>query len=168
MQSFRLLALCAVALFSINLAQAADMSAAEEWLIKAQIKELSDSYGIHRDNNDHDGYANTFAEDGELILYGNVSKGRDEIRARAANASDNVRMHVLTSSLINVIDSENATGVHYITVFSAAKPEGFEDGDTVVSPNFRVMGKYHDKYVLTDEGWKFAERRIEPIFSASE
>lgn len=165
-QIFAFLFLC---LFCINLSQAADISAVEEWQIKQAVKELSDSYAITRDNNDYQGYANTFTKDGSLILYGSITTGREAIQARAESGSKTaVRMHIMTSSAIEVIDREHATGVHYATIYSGEKSESHQEGDIVVAPNYRVMGKYHDKYVLTDAGWKFAERRLEPIFRAIE
>lgn len=154
--------------FGMNYAQSEELSAAEEWQIKAAIKELSDSYAITRDNDDAVAYANTFAKGGSLILYGEVITGRDAIRERTENATPNMRMHIMTSSAIEVIDRLNATGVHYATIYSAPKGESYQEGDTVIAPYYRVMGKYHDKYVLTDEGWKFAERRLEPIFRSAE
>lgn len=161
--------LAGLTLCSHSLVQAEDMSATEEWGIKAAIKELSDNYGITRDNDDAVGYANNFAEDGSLILYGNRATGRAAIQARAEGGTPNtVRMHVLTSSAINIIDAKHATGVHYMTVYSGQRSDDHKDGDTVDIANFRVMGKYHDKYVLTDDGWKFAERRLEPIFRATD
>lgn len=52
--------------------------------------------------------------------------------------------------VIEVIDSEHATGVHYATIYGGTKADLHEAGDMVPLANFRVMGKYHDKYVLTD------------------
>ncbi|MDG2089196.1 MAG: nuclear transport factor 2 family protein [Arenicellaceae bacterium] len=170
MKIFQKLALVisAQAMLAMNVI-ATDLSAAEESQIKAEIKELADAYAINRDNNDAVAYANTFAKDGTLILYGNSYSGRETIQTRIDESdSSGVGMHVMSTSVIEVIDSEHATGVHYATIYGGTKADSHEAGDIIPLANFRVMGKYHDKYVLTDEGWKFSERRLEPIFSGPE
>lgn len=160
--------ICAQAALTMS-ATAADLSAEEEWQIKAEIKQLADAYAVNRDNNDAVAYANTFAEDGVLILYGNSYAGRETIQARTEGGDPNrVGMHVMSTSAIEIIDSEHATGVHYATIYGGTKSDSHEEGDMIPLTNFRVMGKYHDKYVLTDAGWKFAERRLEALFSAPE
>ena len=146
-----------------------DLTLEQEWLIKLQIKELSDLYGITRDNDDAEGHAGTFAEDGVLVLYGNEYKGREVIAERVRSAgTTGLRMHVLSTSNIEVIDSHNARGVHYVTVYSTTKPENYDPNERTPVANFRTMGKYHDKYILTDQGWKFSERRLEAIFTGAE
>ena len=154
--------------FAVSAAQANELTLEEEWLIKAQIQELSFTYGISRDKNDHDTYANTFAEDGRLVLYGQVASGRDEIRARAAGSNDNIRMHFLTTHKIEVLDSENATGTFYVTVYSAPRPESLEPHERVPTKGPSTMGIYHDTYVLTEDGWKFAERRLEALLTTAD
>jgi len=48
-------------------------------------------------------------------------------------------------------------------------PDETQSGEQVIPiDGFRLMGKYHDKYVRTDEGWKFAERRLQRVFTAAE
>eukprot|EP00903_Cladosiphon_okamuranus_P004500 g4498.t1 len=61
-------------------------------------------------------------------------------------------------------DENNASGVHYFTLYTGTKGEDHEEGAAVNITSFTVMGKYHDEYVLTDEGWKFASRSVEAVF----
>lgn len=149
--------------------QAQEMDAMEEFFIKAQIKELVDRYAIARDNLDAQEYANTFAEDGALVIGGNAVQGRDVIAARVEAANPNsIGMHIMSTSQITVIDAENATGIHYATVYGATADDSHEAGSVIAVPGFVAQGKYFDKYELTEEGWKIAERRFERVYSLSE
>lgn len=170
MTKFKLITalLSAFLLFS-GQANAKELDLQAEWLIKLQIQELADQYAIQRDNDNAEGYANTFAEDGTLILYGTAYTGRDVIAEKVRSAGTGaIRMHVISTSHIEVIDEKTARGVHYATVYSATKPENYNPEERIPVANFRTMGKYHDKYVLTNEGWKFSERRLEALFSPAE
>lgn len=146
-------------------AQAQEMSALDEWMIKAEIKELVDRYAMARDNIDAVTYANTFSENGTLIIGGQPYSGRDVIQARVEAANqDSIGMHMMSTSEITVTDANNATGIHYATVYGATPAEGHVDGDSVEIVGFIAQGKYHDTYVRTEEGWRISERRFERIY----
>lgn len=160
---------CALLILAVANVQAADMSAEQEWQIKAEIKQLVDRYAMARDNHDAVAYANVFSPNGTLIINGSPYTGRDVLQSRVEAVDPNtLGMHVMSTSQISVIDESHATGIHYATVYGARYPEGHEEGNTVAVPNFSVMGKYHDKYELTSEGWRIAERRFERVFTAAE
>lgn len=147
-------------------AQAADMSALDEWLIKSQIKELVDQYAMARDNIDAVAYANTFTANGSLIINGQPYTGREVIQARVESADQNaIGMHIMSTSQITVIDESNATGIHYATVYGATPDDSYEQGSTIEIAVPVTQGKYYDVYSLTDEGWKLAERRFERVYT---
>ena len=154
------------ALFMLNLsaqlqAQVSDSQAVQ---IKMAIKSLVDEYAVTRDNNDAAGYAATFAEDGTLDLYG-TAYSRDALRERVeASDPSGVSMHLMSTGQINIVDETSATGVHYFTLYTGSRGDEQEEGSAVNVSSFTVMGKYHDDYILTDDGWKFANRRVEAIF----
>lgn len=153
----------ALALFSLTV-QAADISAEKEMYIKFAINDLVNEYAVARDAGDAVAYANTFSEDGVLDLYG-TEYGREALIERVNTANPNsVGMHHMTSGQITVIDETNATGVQYMTLYTGTRGEDQEEGAPVSISNFTVMGKYLDTYVLTDDGWKFARRAVEPVF----
>jgi hypothetical protein len=60
-----------------------------------------------------------------------------------------------------VIDEHSAEGVVYLTLYR-------HDGDPGDLPRPLdgplVVGRYHDAFTRTDEGWRFASRRIEVSF----
>ncbi len=153
-------------LLAFSGAQAADMSAEQEWVIKAEIKQLVDRYAMARDNLDAQGYANVFTENGTLIINGSPNTGRDVIAARveAANQSS-IGMHIMSTSQITIIDESNATGIHYATVYGATADDSHNEGDVIGVAGFVTQGKYFDKYQLADEGWKISERTFQRIYS---
>jgi uncharacterized protein (TIGR02246 family) len=135
--------------------------------IKLEITQLVNDYAIYRDRLDARNYANLFAEDGRLTVRGRLTQGREAIYERISGYdSSHVSMHIMTSSQINIIDRDHATGVHYAAVYSAAATD---DSDRPIPvKGFTVLGQYHDKYVRTEEGWKFAERVMKPVFRTAE
>jgi uncharacterized protein (TIGR02246 family) len=145
--------------------QAAEMSAEQEWMIKAEIKQLVDQYAMSRDNLDAVGYANVFAESGSLIINGQAYTGRDVIQARVEAVNPNRNsMHVMSTSQIQILDENNATGIHYATIYDPAPDESQNQGGMIAVAGFSAQGKYFDKYQLTDEGWKISERRFQPVY----
>ena len=149
-------------------AQAADLSAEEEWRIKAEIKQLVDRYAMSRDNLDAEGYAGVFAEDGTLFLFGESYTGHDDIASLSESWDvDSVGMHMMSTSQITIVDESNATGIHYSTVYGAVPPESHEEGGLIEISGPVIQGKYSDVYRLTDEGWRIAERRFQPVYSFS-
>lgn len=156
-------------LFALSGAQAADLSEQDEWLIKAEIKQLVDTYAMARDNLDAVAYANTFTENGTLILGGQPYTGRDVLQARVEGANQaSIGMHMMSTSDITVIDENNATGIHYATVYGAIPGEDHPESDPVEVSGFVSQGKYFDKYERTDEGWRISERRFERIYRQSQ
>lgn len=156
-------------LFALSGAQAADLSEQDEWLIKAEIKQLVDTYAMARDNLDAVAYANTFTENGTLILGGQPYTGRDVLQARVEGANQaSIGMHLMSTSDITVIDENNATGIHYATVYGAIPGEDHAESDAVEVAGFVSQGKYFDQYERTDEGWRISERRFERIYRQSQ
>lgn len=156
-------------LFALSGAQAADLSEQDEWMIKAEIKQLVDRYAMSRDNLDAVAYSNTFTENGTLIIGGQPYSGRDVLQARVEGANqESIGMHMMSTSEITVIDENNATGIHYATVYGAIPGEGHPEGDPIEVAGFATQGKYSDRYERTDEGWRIAERTFERIYRQSQ
>ena len=149
-------------------ALAADLSEMDEWMIKQEIKQLVDRYAMARDNIDAVAYANTFTENGTLIINGQPHTGRAVLQARVEGANqESIGMHMMSTSQITVIDENNATGIHYATVYGAIPGEDHPEGDPLEVAGFSSQGKYVDRYERTDEGWRIAERRFERMYRQS-
>jgi hypothetical protein len=91
--------------------------------------------------------------------------GKAEILASfVARPQDRIGRHLITNVVIDVLDTTRATGFCYVTLYSgntAHKAEKF--GLQAQSSQF--IGEYADQFVLTPDGWKFAERKGCIIFT---
>lgn len=88
----------------------------------------------------------------------------DILASFVARPQDRVGRHLITNIVIDVLDSARATGFCYVTLYSgttAHKAEKF--GLQAQSSQF--IGEYADQFVLTADGWKFAERKGCIIFT---
>ena len=147
-----------------NAGSAAIPAQVNEAAIQVEIKQLIDDYAIARDNADGKAYANVFAKDGIFHFGGEIFQGREAIEARVNDAPPSGKsFHYLSTSQVEIENATRATGMHYGTVYSANLNDTASEG---LQPFIGrvIRGRYHDKYRLTDEGWKIAERRFEPVF----
>ncbi len=144
---------------------AAEADAFVNRAIVAACKDLVTDYAIARDHGDADGYAATFAQDGELILPSGSFKGREQLRQRMAeNRGKSVSRHMMSTTQIKVIDSENAVGISYAVIFIEPAPEAGSAGP-VPTRGPAAIGEYRDSFLLTEQGWKFSRREFVPVFS---
>lgn len=107
-----------------------------------------------------DEWAQLFAEDAELHLFGQVHKGPAAIRESvgAGSAAASTTVHCTTNIRVEVESEDRASGTAYIIVYVAAKgaaPAGS------VPP--LMVGRYVDSYRRTAGGWRFARRAFEPL-----
>jgi len=118
-------------------------------------------YAFYRDRPDAKGVAELFSEDATFTLLGTEYKGRQAIRARvAAGVGGPVYRHLI--STINIRPAKGgreARGVTYVTVYQG---QNETLPQTLTKP--MVIGEYHDRFVLTDTGWKISERVFVPVF----
>ncbi len=115
------------------------------------------------DDFDYGPVINMFVPDGVFF------RGRDEFRGRdailsvhEARARDRRTRHVCTNMLVDVIDGTHAEGRSYCMVFGYQGDVADDVGAPIDIPDALI--EFHDKFVLADEGWKFAERRMVPVF----
>src|ERR1700744_694053 len=105
-----------------------------------------------------------FAEDGRWVRRGGAITGTADLLASFKRGGTRVNRHVGTATLITVVDEDHAEGVtyylalHYDPGTAEAKlPLPFEAPTT--------MGEWHDKFVRTPKGWRFAERQTLRVFA---
>lgn len=103
---------------------------------------------------DAEAWGSTWADDAVWELPGSVHEGRDAIVAawQTSMAGFNRVVQVAPQMLVEV-DERAGTGTGRVTVQERLH---LADG-TVVS----MTATYHDRYVRTPGGWRFAERRLE-------
>lgn len=139
----------------------ADAHAFDAAAIKTACEDLVLDYAYYRDRPDAQGVAAVFAEDARLEVLGQTFVGRDKIKARIeAGIGGPVFRHMMSTIRIFPVDQDHATGVSYVTVYSA--PPG--DGPLPVG-NVAGVGEYHDRFVRTADGWKIAERKFVMVFA---
>jgi hypothetical protein len=110
----------------------------------------------------HDEFVSLFTADGALILPHGEYRGQAAIAAMLDGRDRRqLSRHVVTNAKITVIDSSHASGVVYLTLYKGV-PAGTDSIVYDTAPE--TIGYYEDRYVKTDNGWRFAERRSNPLF----
>ena len=128
--------------------------------IVAECERLSLDYAHYADARRMDDWAELFAEDAEMHVFGRVHAGRAAIRRFAGAGSEKISVHAVSNLRIDVLSADEAEGSAYLTVFTADQGEG--PGRTpVLAP--LLVGIYRDRYRRTVAGWKFARRVFEPL-----
>jgi len=144
-------------------ASAAELSSAQKREIIFECQQLVTDYAYYRDLRDADKFADLFTEDARMLARGQWNEGRQALRDHVnSDDMDTVSMHLMTTIKIIPQDESSATGISYVAV--AHKPKGEDESAPVPLDNFVVVGKYHDTFVLTDDGWKISERSFRPTF----
>jgi hypothetical protein len=117
--------------------------------ITIACEQLLADYAIYRDHLDADGFANTFAEDGVLVLGSGTSRGRAAIRENiTSRPSPGVaHMILLTSTRITPIDETRAVGFSYAIVLNGdrrqlrARARSADPRHGLASVNGRISGR---------------------------
>ncbi len=127
--------------------------------VRQACRDLVLDYAYYRDRPDAQGFANVFAKDGELTVLGETFAGKAAIAARLKDAEEGPSFrHLMSTIRIFPVDADTATGVSYVTVYSAPP------GETTVE-GFLGVGEYHDEFVRTVDGWKIKKRVFVPVYS---
>jgi uncharacterized protein (TIGR02246 family) len=124
---------------------------------REEIRSLLVRYAERLDDADYEGYAQLFAEDGELDAPLGHARGRDAIRGLleerlggAARKERPTSFHLLgTPSL--AVDGDRATSTvlwYYV------------DHDAAGMPRILQLGHYRDAFVRVDGRWLFQRRQI--------
>ena len=135
-------------------------------VIEDECIKLSIAYARHVDFKEYDQVGQLFAQDGELNTSGRPINGREKITKAMFMRPNSLRSrHVLTNIYIKVIDEDHAEGLSYLTLYRHTG-EGLEADDsgprTIPGPS--AVGHYADRFVRTEEGWRFASRVLHFAF----
>jgi len=130
--------------------------ATQELLNFRAIEQLMVRYADRIDANDPEGAAACFAEDG-IGKYWGECRGRKEIAARLGKILDlfSATSHHLSNVSIH-LDGDRATAMSYVYAFHRMA----DTGDPL-----HYWGRWVDRLVRVDEGWRFAEREVVGIGS---
>jgi hypothetical protein len=134
------------------------MNATERMTIEWACERLCREYNINSDRGDFDKLASLFTED---ALFSRPTipdvqiKGRADILAAFKKRPPITVQHQLNNVLVDVQSATEATGICVLAFLMA--PGIDEPLPRIGGPLH--FGEFRDRFVLTPDGWKFAERR---------
>ena len=106
--------------------------------------------------------ADLFTADGVWSSPESSFDGQAAIRAAFLRREQSGRRsrHVCTNVAIDVHDESHAAGLCYLTLFRTD-----EEGTPARGTRPDLVGVYRDRFVRTDDGWRFASRLTEVMFA---
>lgn len=111
------------------------------------------------------GIADLFTQDGVWRSDEVTMDGQDEIRAgfgRRQGVTRRQSRHICTNVIVNV-DGDSATALCYLVNFRHDSETGVAEKPAPADVP-KYVGEYHDTFVRTPEGWKFAVRYCDMAF----
>ncbi|HEY0526770.1 MAG TPA: nuclear transport factor 2 family protein [Stellaceae bacterium] len=129
---------------------------AAEWACERLIRR----FALLNDAGEYEELASLFVEDGSFARPtdpDNPVVGRQAILGFFRSRPKRTTRHLMSNIVVDVEDDGGtARAVSYVTLYSG--PAGSGTPPIAADP-VQLVGAYHDKLVLTDAGWRFAERR---------
>ena len=140
------------------------MDARERREIEEACKGLVVSLVHHSDHGVDEAAVDLFTADGVWVRGGKPFTGRDQLlQSFAARSKSVVTRHFTSNIRIVVTDDDNAEGVSYFMAFN--HDSGTDQPELPLPVNLPFsIGEYHDKFVCTPAGWRFAHRMIKRVF----
>lgn len=129
---------------------------------RAEITELLARYAIACDRREFDAVGECFVEDGQATYSGKrLEPGRAAIVAHLQPLGSLPLTQHVVGTVSVIVDGDRATATSY-TVVHLVRPAG--DGHEVVHRGL----SYDDRLVRTIDGWRFAERFHQVLWSTTE
>ena len=131
--------------------------------IEHECRQLILSITQFGDHREAEKAAALFAPDGSWLRGGVVYTGPDEIQKTYGHGSPTqVVRHINGGTVVTVVDEDHAESVTYYLAIN-------DDPGVEATPPFPMrlpfsMGEWHDKFVRTPDGWRFAARATKRIF----
>ena len=136
----------------------AAMRAEQRRAIEWDVSRLINRYVNLNDAGDWDGVAALYTEDGSLRRPsgGDPVAGREAILAAFKARPPRAQRHVIANTVVDVVSETEATAFSVIVLYMGdAATDG---GLPVKAANSPLIGTFTDRVVLTNDGWRFAER----------
>jgi hypothetical protein len=100
-----------------------------------------------------------FAEDAVWDRHGESLVGPSAILGvLRERPSTQVERHVMTTTLVDRVTDTECTAVSYVLIYRAS------EGSPTPLP---LVGEFHDRFVLTAQGWRFAYRTSVAAFASA-
>ena len=134
--------------------------------IEWECEKLSIAYARYVDYKEYDKFVQLFAPDGVLTLTGKPIVGHEKLIKSFDYRPDSLRSrHVLTNIYTHASDENHAEGISYLTLYRhpGEDIEGNDSGPRdITGPS--AIGHYADKFIKTEDGWRFASRSLHFAF----
>jgi hypothetical protein len=137
------------------------MTPADQSVTEWELMRLSVDFAHYLDTRDYEKLANLFLPDAvwDRVMFRH--EGRQEIlEALSRRPANVVTRHVQANTRFTHIDSETVRGLVYVTPFHGPSEGGVLPG--LMEGKHESVYDVHDLYKRTPEGWRFAERIIQP------
>jgi SnoaL-like domain len=140
------------------------MDANEKRLIQGECRELVVLLTHHSDHGAHEQAVDLFTPDGTWIRGGKPFTGRAEmLKSFARGSGTTVIRHFTSNICIEVTDERTATGVTYYIAFNHDPGTATPALPLPLDAPFS-LGEWHDRFVRTPAGWRFAHREVKRLF----
>ncbi len=142
------------------------MDELDRMLVERSCERLINEYSRLVDFGEAAAVADLFTEDARWEGTDLLLDGREEIRAwfrKREGIARRVSRHVFTNVIIDVVSPTEASGLSYMINYRHDREEG-DESLPVVMEEPKWMGEARDSFRLTEEGWRFSSRRVEPAF----
>jgi hypothetical protein len=140
------------------------MDANERLKIEQECRDLVTKLNHYHDHRRAEDAVALFAEDGAWIRRGRPIRGTTELLASFQRGGTRVNRHLGIGTLITVRDEDHAEGVTYYLALHHDPGTAEAKLPLPLAPP-TTMGEWHDKFVRTKEGWRFAERQTLRVFA---
>ncbi len=108
---------------------------------------------------DYDGFLNLWADDGEWVIFGKSMLGSDAIRAALeARPPRSIVRHLVSNTVIDIVDATRATGASYALAYRAEERLGMYPSPLALP---RFLLDLRDEFSRhPTRGWLFQRRQI--------
>ena len=137
------------------------MDREQEREIEWDCQKVLRQYYLHVDQREYDKAVQLFSEDIHWVVMGLDLHGRDAVRGSFGGLDDSTIRHVLTNTVVTVIDEDNAESISYNTIYVE---KGFPDDGPLPFTGPDRLGTQYAKLKRTAEGWRITERGSGPAF----
>lgn len=128
---------------------------------EAACRRLVVAFAHHIDHREFDRVAALFTEDGVWDRHGERLEGPDRILALLERRPPTqIERHVMTNIHVSQESPDECAGTSYVTIFRAES----EPGRPAAVEGPVGVGEFHDRFRLTDTGWKISFRTVERVF----
>lgn len=141
------------------------MAAEERLRIEAECQRLAIAFATYVDHRRYEEVVSLFTPDALYNPRGRPYLGREGVRAYLESRPPTRRSrHLIMNHLVEVVDATNALGTCSLVYYAHEGELAEAEAAPLAAPS--LIGDYHDRYRLTDEGWRIASRVGTIVFMA--